>query len=320
LPSLIIVGIYGRLELRFSSQSVLQVSYFPGLKALCQAGKLPDFRVAVSTPLSPDEDGTAYQLYQEFCRFLLLELKAMSSRSDNPIADLIFLSARKRYSTNEAFDSTIVRAIVKSYDKIHKRKGRTLKPEKVHSAEKVQKWFEEIAEKRLINLNSPLPTKFFEERFKRFRKFSYNYTTKDKRTRQLTRDISRLDEIFDDYGMSLEFREMMRKKFNEIGELSRVCQPLSRDSIEEIRKLLNQFNKISSVTIRVKLKKILAKLKLSLARQQKIEDYLRKIEYTTVEPGKLYRNELIEDKRLKAKFCPAINKYLDKVEKSFMKE
>jgi hypothetical protein len=71
----------------------LPVSYFPGLKALCQVDKLPDFKIAVSTPLTPDEDGTAYQLYEEFCRFLLLEIKNLSSRTDNPIADLVFFSA-----------------------------------------------------------------------------------------------------------------------------------------------------------------------------------------------------------------------------------
>ena len=68
------------------------------------------------------------------------------------------------------------------------------------------------------------------------------------------------------------------------------------------------------------MEKALAKLKQTLARQQKIEDYLRKLEYTTVAPGRLYRSELIEDKRLNTKFCPSINKYLDKVEKSFLED
>ena len=147
LPAWIVVGIYGRIELRFSSHSILPVSYFPGLKALCQAEKLPDFRIALATPLSPEKDGTAYQLYEEFSRFILLEIKALASRSDNPIADLIFLSARKRYSKSEIFDSTIVRSIVKSYDKMHRRKNKRYNPDALSSTRKVQAWFKKVAEK-----------------------------------------------------------------------------------------------------------------------------------------------------------------------------
>ena len=77
---------------------------------------------------------------------------------------------------------------------------------------------------------------------------------------------------------------------------------------------------MSSVIIRVRLEKALAKLNTSLEKQQKIEDYLRKVEYTTVAPGELYRNELIENKRLNRKFCPSINNYLDKVEKTFLQD
>jgi hypothetical protein len=320
LPEWLIVGIYGRTELRFSSHSILPVSYFPGLKALCQEEKLPDFRIAIGTPLSPENDGTAYELYEEFCRFILLEIKGLSVRSDNPVADMVFLSARKRYSSSEVFNSTITRAIIKSYDKMHRRLNKKYDPVSLSDVVKVQKWFKKIAEKRLINLNSPLQTKFFEKRFRRFRTFTYYYKPKGKPPERMTRDIVKINEIFDKYGMNPGFKEMMRKKFIEIDALVMVCQPLSIKHVERIREVMGQFDDMSSVIIRVRIEKALAALKQSLEKQQKIEDYLRKIEYATASPGNLYRNELIEDKRLSNKFSPAINNYLDKVEKTFLKD
>ena len=320
LPEWLIVGIYGRTELRFSSHSILPVSYFPGLKALCQEEKLPDFRIAIGTPLSPENDGTAYELYEEFCRFILLEIKGLSVRSDNPVADMVFLSARKRYSSSEVFNSTIARAIIKSYDKMHRSLDKKYDPVSVSDAVKVQEWFKKVAEKRLINLNSPLQTKFFEQRFRRFRTFTYYYKPKGKLPERMTRDIAKINEIFDKYGMNPGFKEMMRKKFIEIDALVMVCQPLSIKHVERIREVMGQFDDMSSVIIRVRIEKALAALKQSLEKQQKIEDYLRKVEYATASPGNLYRNELIEDKRLSNKFSPAINNYLDKVEKTFLKD
>jgi len=320
LPQWLLVGIYGKLELRFFSHSILPVTYFPGLKALCQSEKLPDFRIAVSTPLSPERDGTAYLLYQEFCRFIMLEIKRLSSRTDNPIADLIFLTAREKYSSNEIFDYTIVRVIVASYDKRHRRSNRRYNPNSKNNAQKVQEWFKKVAGKRLINPNSPLQTKFFEKRFQRFRKFTCIDLVKGKVSGQMTRDIAKINEIYDKYGMSEGFNEMLSRKNIELDALNSACQPLSIQYIKELRKILSQFDDISSVVIKVRIKKLLVKLNLALEKQQKVEDYLRKVEYTTVAPGKLYRNELIENKRLKKTFFPSINNYLDKVEKSFLKD
>jgi hypothetical protein len=320
LPQWLIVGIYGRLELRFFSHSILPVDYFPGLKALCQADKLPDFRIAVCTALSPEKDGTAYLLYQEFCRFLLLEIKHLSSRTDNPIADLIFLSARKKYSSNEIFDYTIIRVIVKNYDRMHRRRSKRYNPNGKNNVEKVQDWFKKVAEKRLINPNSPLQTKFFEKRFQRFRTFTCINIVEGKVKGQMTRDITKINEIFDKYEMSEGFKEMLSKKFTEIDALTFVCQPLSIKYIKELRGIMGQFDDVSSVVIKIRIKKALAKLKQALEKQQKVEDYLRKVEYTKVAPGKLYRNELIENKRLNNDFCPSISNYLDKVQKSFLKD
>jgi hypothetical protein len=203
---------------------------------------------------------------------------------------------------------------------MYRKRDEKYNPEMLNNSQKVQYWFKKLAEKRLINRHSPLQTKFFEERFKRFRKFSYIHKVEGKKVELMTRDIAKLNEIYDKYEMNDGFKEMMRKKLNEIDALSQTCQPLSIEHIERIRKLLNQFDYTSSVIIRVRLEKALAKLKQSLAKQQKIEDYLRKIEYTTVAPGELYRNELIENKRLNNSFCPAINKYLNKIEKTFLKD
>ncbi|MDD5596419.1 MAG: hypothetical protein PHV82_00655 [Victivallaceae bacterium] len=320
LPQWLISGIYGRLELRFFSHSILPVSSFPGLKAFCQANKLPDFRTSVFTVLTPENDGTAYELYEEFCRFLLLELKRLSSRTDNPIADLIFLTARRKYSESEIFEYTIVRAIVKEYDKICRRKDLKYNPNLLDSDTKLNRWFKETAEKRLINSNSPLPTRFFAERFYRFRQFIYIHKEKDKAVKEITVDITKLPEIYDKYGMDAGFGEMLDKKLVELDALTYVSQPLCTPHLDKLRKTLNQFEYTPDVIMKKRLVNALTEIEEALEKQQKIEDYLRKTEYTTVAPGKLYRSELLESKRLEKNFCPAINDYLDTVEKSFLKD
>lgn len=144
LPQWLLVGIYGRMELRFFSHSILPVAYYPGLKALCQAGKLPDFRTSMFTALDPDKDGTAYLLYEELCRFLLLEIKRLSSRSDNPVTDTIFLSARKKYSANQIFDYTVARIIAKSYDKARRRRSRKYDPNALGAEKKYNNGFRRL--------------------------------------------------------------------------------------------------------------------------------------------------------------------------------
>jgi len=320
LPPWIIVGIYGKLQQRFTSHSILPVSYFPGLKALSQAEKLPNFRVSITSPLDPEKDGTAYQLYEELCRFIMLELKVLSSRTDNPIADLIFLTARKKYSDNEVFDSTIVRAIVKNYDKTHRVFDGKYKKQVMPSGKKVQAWFVELTSKRLVNMHSPIQTKFFRQRFKRFRKFTYSYQEKNKAPEKMIRDISRLDVIYLKYDMNEGFKEMMNKKFVELDALIFASQPLAKKSLEKIRKTLQQFDKMSSIVIIIEIKKALVQLEKDLDKQQKIEDYLRKIEYTNIAPAKLYRNELIENKRSNRKYYTGISKYLNKVEEKFLQD
>jgi hypothetical protein len=319
-PQWLITGIYGRLQLRFFSHSILPVSYFPGLKALCQEDKLPEFRTSLFTVLTPEKDGTAYELYEEFCRFLLLEIRRLSSRTDNPIADLIFLTARRKYSEAEIFDYTVVRSIVKEYDQSRKHKNLKYNPNMLDSDTKLNNWFRETAEKRLINFNSPLPTRFFVKRFYRFRQFTYIHKNENKPVKEITVDISKLPEIYDKYGMDSGFGEMLDKKFVELDALIFVSQPLSTPPLDKLRKTLNQFEYAPGVIMKRRLESALSEIEKTLEKQQKIENYLRKIEYSSVDPGKLYRSELIENKRLEKNFCPTINNYLDTVEKSFLKD
>ena len=320
LSQWLLIGIYARLESRFFSHSILPVSYFPGLKALCQADQLPDFVNSLNTVLLPEKDGTGYQLYQELCSFTLDEIKDISSRTDNPITDLIFLTARNKYSANEIFDYTVGRAIIKNYDKLNARHSGKSHPATKNDAQKIQNWFKLICNKRLINVNSPLPTGFFVERFNRFRKFTCIYKMKDGSSKSAAKDISRVTEFYDEYEMSVGFREMLDKKYNELNALIYVSQPLCSPSLEKLKSTLQQFDNLPTVIIKKRLTEILAEISRILERQQKIENYLKKIEYTTVAPGKLYRNELLEDKQLRKNFCPAINNYLDEVEKKFLKD
>jgi hypothetical protein len=193
-------------------------------------------------------------------------------------------------------------------------------PNKVSDDIKIQEWFKKLANQRLISINSPLSTQLFRERFERFRKFTCIQKEKGKPPVKMERDISRINEIYDRFEMSPSFIEMIENKCKELDALLYVCQPLSSGNLENIRRTLTLFDELPVTIIKKRLDKALGDLKASLGRQQSIEDYLRKIEYSTVSPGKLYRSELIEDKRLRENFLPAVNSYLDKVEKSFLKD
>ena len=320
LPQWLLVGIYGRMELRFFSHSILPVAYYPGLKALCQAGKLPDFRMSVFTALDPDKDGTAYLLYEELCRFLLLEVKRLSSRADNPITDTIFLSARKKYSTGQIFDYTVARIIAKNYDKARRRRNRKYDPNALGAEKKLQQWFQDTAEKRLINAGTPLQTDYFVKRFYKFRRFTYIHKVKNRKPQAVTKDISNITAIYDKYGPSTEFDQMLDKKLQELNQLIFVSQPLCLKHLEKLRNTLSEFDSLPSIIIRRRLVTILSALEETLGKQKKIENYLRDIEYDNVSYGKLYRNELIENKRLQRNFCPSISDYLDKVQKSYLKD
>ncbi|MDD5698103.1 MAG: hypothetical protein PHH77_05755 [Victivallaceae bacterium] len=320
LPPWLTVGIYGQMELRCFSHSILAVPCFPGLMALCVAGKLPDFRASLNTALSPEADGIAYRLYEELCRFVLVELKRLSSRADNPIADAVFMTARGKYSEEQIFDYTVVRAILKNYDRLSREINKKTVPSGAGDAQKVQNWFKMVANRDLVSLSSPLLTKDFVTRFYHFRRCTYVHRIKGSSPVRMVRDISKITEIYDRYGMSTGFSEMLDGKFRELEGLIQVSQPLCSVSLEKLRSTLQQFDQLPSVIIKKRLALILGELEQTFERQQQIEVYLRAVEYAATAPGKLYRDELIEDRRLEKNFCPAINNYLDQVEKSFLRD
>ena len=49
----------------------------------------------------------------------------------------------------------------------------------------------------------------------------------------MTRDISKLNEIFDKYGMDNGFEEMMSRKFVELDALIMVCQPFIHSACQK---------------------------------------------------------------------------------------
>lgn len=113
---------------------------------------------------------------------------------------------------------------------------------------------------------------------------------------------------------------MLDKKLQDLNQLIFVSQPLCLKHLEELRNTLSEFDSLPSIIIRRRLVRILSGLEETLGKQKKIENYLRDIEYSNVSYGKLYRNELIENKRLQKNFCPSISSYLDKVQKSYLKD
>ncbi|MDD5728490.1 MAG: hypothetical protein PHV59_08010 [Victivallales bacterium] len=320
VPHWLSVGIYGRLNLRFSSHSILPITYYPGLKALCQAEKLPDFRLSVLTSLDPDRDGTAYLLYEELCRFLLAEMRRLSSRADNPVADAIFLNARGKYSAAEIFDYTVGRAVAGNYDKSRRRSDRGYDSNTVAIAEKLQQWFQDTAARRLINPASPLATDYFVKRFYKFRRFTYVRKARNKAAVAVTRDISNITAIYDQYGPGVEFDRMRDVKLRELDRLIFVSQPLCVEYLNKLRDILNDFDKMPSTLIRKRLVRVLSDLEQTLEKQKKLENYLREVEYGNVSYGYMYRNELIESQRLQNNFSPVVSVYLDEVEKSFLKD
>ncbi|MCP3964899.1 MAG: hypothetical protein GY750_11145 [Lentisphaerae bacterium] len=58
----------------------------------------------------------------------------------------------------------------------------------------------------------------------------------------------------------------------------------------------------------------------AINRQSEIEKYLQKIEYSKIPPGRLFRKELLETKRLHKSSWPALDRYLDKIEAEYLED
>ncbi|QSH41784.1 hypothetical protein P0136_06245 [Lentisphaerota bacterium ZTH] len=315
LPGWLITGIYAKIQAHFLEQSIISVSYYPGLRALLQDGKIPPLRRSLFTALSPEQDGIAFDLYLELCRFFINELRRLSSSVDNPFSDLVILSSKERYKPEEIFDSTVLRVISQVYDKTA---GNNVISD-ISDEEKLQLWFIAALNKRLVNYLVPLKAAAFISKFRKFRKVNYRIE-KRKKTIHNQIDIVDFPRVYhkllkDNYAQGL-----LAEKLIELNSLSNIAPALTREPLAVLYNTLKQINSIAAPVALDRMRRAMRQLTTAISRQAAIEKYLLKIEYQMIPPGRLFRKELLETKRLQKNNWTELSKYLDKVEADYLED
>ncbi|MCP3964900.1 MAG: hypothetical protein GY750_11140 [Lentisphaerae bacterium] len=239
LPAWLITGIYAKIQSHFLEESLLPVSYYPGLKALLLANKVPPLRQSLNTALSPSRDGIAFDLYMELCQFFIRELRRLSSSIDNPISDLVALSANQRYKPDEIFDSTVLRLIVKYYDK---KFASSIAASSDY--DKLDELFNYILKERLLNRMSPLTTTEFKPLFKKFRLVKYKIQ-KDKNVIVNKVDIVDFPRVYKDLQKDNYGKGLLAEKLIQLNALINIAPALTQEPLRKLYYKTNQFNRHS---------------------------------------------------------------------------
>ncbi|MFA7229972.1 MAG: hypothetical protein WC071_01755 [Victivallaceae bacterium] len=309
VPGWLIAGIYGGIKAKEKEQSVIQLLSLPGLNALVAAEKLPNFKSIIDTPMTPEQDGVSYLLYEEACRFILDSINNLSQRADNPLADIIVLNASNKYTREEVFNSTVGRVILAAFNNKNTNPGN----KNLSDSEKIQLWFERNAKYRLTNYYNPLPADIIEKKFVKFRELKY-FLDKERKMQKIA-DLIQLPRIFDeiDHGNVL-----VAEKSIELSELINLSPPLTIPPLKAIAQDLAEIGKVPAAVGSRRLERNLLEAEKAIKRQSEIECRLDKIQNTEIPAAQLYRAEIIELQRENAGIWPAMTTFLQKVEKSYM--
>ncbi len=312
IPDWLVTGVYGKLESKHQSQSILPVGGYPGLAALTLADELPVFSDSLNNALTPDEDGCAYELYRELCHFALERIYALSSITDNAIADIVILAAQEKYQDEEIFASTFGRLIIADYDK------RLLKLYKdiPDNRGKIQRWFRHQANHRIINVFSPLPGKLVQEQFQKFRTIPYQFRNAD--NKQIAKcDLLELPRLFSRVESG---RVLITGKSNELMQLINKTPMIIVSPMSELNTILLQIgNEPPPIVIR-RLEKAVADVETAIKRQIAIESFMTAREASSLSPGLRYRREIVEVRRTEDVDWPSMKRFLDEVEKSYLND
>jgi hypothetical protein len=313
VPDWLATGIYVKVREKEKSLNILPVKYYIGLYALALAKRYPAFRESLTTALSPTADGTAYELYEELCTFTLREVYRLCSNADNAISDIIILCSQKKYSQEEIFDSTVGRLIIAYYDQ-HLQKTFGVG---TSDSEKLQKWFEYTAERRLFNVFHPVPVDTLRTSLKKWRTFKYQLK-KDNATKWSAADILQLPKLYDEIKSP---GIIISSKSAALAAIINKAPPLLVKPLALLLTTLQKTGKEPTALVTLNLQTAINDINNKLNRQKKIEEYLDLLSNSKIPPGKRFRREILEVRRDDGrKLWPGLEKYLDKVEKSFLSD
>jgi hypothetical protein len=309
LPQWMLTGMLGMVRQRYASSRVLDTYYMPGLKACAIEGKIPELRKIISQPLYQENDGAAYEFYEEVCSFLIKKIEVLSSGSERILNDIIFLSAQKKYSPQEIFSTTVERVVLEKY---FKNSSSNDSDEK-----KIQFWFESAVIERSLSSFCPFSAKQIREKVAVIRKVTCMIKNKKKESKEETIDITELPEKLP---LIENKNAVLLEKINIAESVRAACPPLLAETVNNINIALNDIGKKSESESRDQLITSFADFDKELKKQETIEDYLFNLENTKLSPAILYSREINEVGRKDYTMWPSLNKYLDSVEKKFLED
>lgn len=306
IPDWILTGIWAELKYKTSERTFSPTNYYPGLMALTHAGDVPDVYHIINMPLDTS-DGMAYELYEEACRFLLLESFQLSRGKENAIVDIVILAASGKYSKDEMFNSTIGRLAAQRF---------TSGPNaSLLETEKTKLWFDNIAKRKFINYFFPLDAEAVEAEIKQISPMTCEVKVSGSDYKKITLDFAQLP----DYWIKIKDRQNLKSKLlNDLHTLQAKAPPLLVQPLSELIKAVSNLGERTSNLEKDDIKRALDLYYATNARQAEIEKLLENTEYQYRSVKEVYLNEYKVINQEKEAPWPALETYLDSVEKKYL--
>lgn len=306
IPPWILSGFVGLCRQKEFAAKIIDINYLPGLRACAIAGKYPRLRSVLRYPMTPEDNGTAYEFYEEICRFMLRETYELSSGSESLLRDIVFLTAKNKYSSDEIFNTTIGRVISEKYSKNF--------DSKLPDEEKIQAWFEYSVKAKVISPFSPFTGEQFRIKLESLKQVSCVLKTGNRQNRE-TFTIDQLplkfDEIEDKNAVVIEKQRI-------IEQMVVACPPLLSDSTVKLHNAIASIGNVRKENLSRQINEIIDKLQQQLNTQIAIEKYLKETEFAQLPSALLYHREIKEVNRPIYQPWPNLSSYLSKEERKFL--
>lgn len=309
LPQWLLAGMMGMIKQKNTSARILDVQYMPGLRALALEGKIPDFRKIISKPLYPESDGAAYEFYEEICSFIVKKIETLSGGSERILNDIIFLSAKKKYTQAEVFNTTVERVVLEKYFKDS--------AQNMSDDEKFQMWFDAAVREKVLSPFNPFSAEQIKGKIAGIRKVTCMMRTGGKEPSEETFDILLLPEKLP---LIENKNAVLLEKVRTVDLIQNACPQPLMNSVSGLGSALNAIGNKSADDAREQLAAALEKLAEDLKKQEAIENYLVQLEEKQLSPAVTYSMEIKEVNRTDDVMWPTLNKYLDSVEKKFLED
>lgn len=306
IPPWILSGFVGLCRQKEFAAKIIDINYLPGLRACAIAGKYPQLRSVLRYPMTPEDNGAAYEFYEEVCRFMLRETYELSSGSENLLRDIVFLTAKNKYSNDEIFNTTLGRVITEKYSRNF--------DSQLPDQDKIQAWFEYSVKARVISPFSPFTAEQFRLKLESLKQVSCVLKTGNRQNRE-TFTIDQLplkfDEIEDKNAVVIEKQRI-------IEQMVVACPPLLSDSSVKLHNSIASIGNVRKENLSRQINEIIDKLQQQLNTQIAIEKYLEETEFSQIPSALLYQREIKEVSRSIYQPWPNLSNYLSKEERKFL--